>query len=300
MNDVLQQLRDFVALGQWGYHPTGPKAAEPAAFAALALCANDMHQEAATLSSWLAELQAPTGAVGVMKDQDTPAWPTSLAMLAWRAHDQATATARFEQACRRALDWTLQTQGKVLPKRRQIGHDTTLLGWSWAENTHSWLEPTCFFVLALNAMGQQQHPRTRSGVQMIVDRLHQTGGCNYGNTIVLGQSTLPHILPTGLAMLALADHAPTDPRMERSLEYLERVITEPAATTSLCYALLGLTAHGRRPPNTAVLLQNAFQSDADQQSHNCLKMALLCLTSRPDLDWLPEPVAQPALSATNT
>ncbi len=289
MSEVLANLQKVVTAGKWGYHPTGPQAAEPAAFACLALNAHNLHQEAATLANWLAGLQKETGSVGVTQEQETPAWPTSLAMLAWQACDSAVESSKFDTAREKALDWTLQTYGKAAPQQDHIGHDTTLLGWSWAAATHSWLEPTCMFVLALKASGRSEHARTREGVRMIVDRQLETGGCNFGNTRVLGQATLPHVQPTGLAMLTIADEPNDDPRISRSLNYLEGVLTEETSTASLCFGILGLTAHRRRPTNADALLENASRRDLKYNTTNCYKLALLTLAGLKEIAWLPQP-----------
>ena len=299
MNSALVQLQKIVAQGNWGYHPTGPQAAEPAAFACLALNAHELHQEAKTLADWLASLQQDSGSVGVTQDQDTPAWPTSLAMLAWQACDQGMRATKFDVAREKALAWTLQTFGKAAPQQDHIGHDTTLLGWSWAAATHSWLEPTCMFVLALKVSGRSKHPRTREGVRMIIDRQLETGGCNFGNTRVLGQATLPHVQPTGLALLAIADELSNDPRISRSLDYLEGVLTEETATASLCFGILGLTAHRRRPKNAETLLEHAQKRDAKQGTSNCYKLALLTLAGMQDNSWLPQSKSLPTARKLN-
>ncbi len=300
MNEVLAYLREVVAQGNWEYHPNGPQAAEPAAFACLALHAHDMHMEATTLANWLAALQKKSGSVGVTQEQATPAWPTSLAILAWLASDKATESNPFAIVRQQALVWTLQTQGKATPQQDQIGHDTTLLGWSWAAATHSWLEPTCMFVLALKASEQSKHPRTREGVRLLLNRQLEQGGCNFGNTRVLGQATMPHVQPTGLAMLALAGEPNRDPRVDRSLDYLEGVLAKDTSTASLCFGLLGLTAHRRRPANADVLLEHAFSRDEKHGTLNCYKLALLLLAGWKDLAWLPQPESLPISNVLNS
>jgi hypothetical protein len=92
-----------------------------------------------------------------------------------------------------------------------------------------------------------QHPRTREGVKLLIDRLLSTGGCNYGNTVVLGQRLRPHVEPTGLTMLALAGERTDDPRVERSLRFLESSLSADTTPISLAYGLLGLAAFDRKP-----------------------------------------------------
>lgn len=282
----ISHLRRYVAQGNWKYRATGPNSTEPAALACLALCAHGFAEEALPIASWFAKLQGETGSVGVTESEQEPAWPTSLAVLAWLAVSE-TAGAEFQPQSDLALQWILGTKGKRLPRRRQIGHDTTLDGWSWAADTHSWLEPTCFHLLALKSAGLAAHTRTRDGIALIVDRLHETGGCNYGNTIVLGQATLPHVQPTGLAMLALADENLEDPRVARSLDYLERSLSEKTASASLCFALLGLTAHARRPELADQLLELVFNRNQSQGTESCYHLALITLAGLKNSEWLP-------------
>jgi hypothetical protein len=116
------------------------------------------------------------------------------------------------------------------------------------------------FVLGLRAAGEGQHPRVRDGVRLIADRLLPAGGANYGNTIVLGQPLLPHIQPTGLAMLALGGERIRDPRVQNSLDYLARSIGPHTSAPSLAMALLGLTAHGRPPSECNEWVRLAFDN----------------------------------------
>ena len=156
-----------------------------------------------------------------------------------------------------------------------------LVGWSWAEDTHSWLEPTALFAIALKSTEFAGHERTREAVRLIVDRLLPAGGCNYGNTIVLGQTLLSHIQPTGLAMLALAGEANNDLRIEKSLELLENSLGPESPVASLCYGLLALRAHDRLPAGASGWLESAAE-----RTSSCYKRALIALAAAPTLEWL--------------
>jgi hypothetical protein len=271
-----------------GYAPDGAWAAEPTALAALALNAHRESSTASHLVQQLANVQLPDGAVTANGEADSPAWTTSLAILAWLACDG------FAEQLDSAIAWTLATHGKPSPKNPQIGHDPTLLGWSWAANTHSWMEPTCMFVIALKAAGLGDHARTREGVRVVADRLLPTGGSNFGSTLVLGQPTLPQVESTGLAMLALAGEANSDPRFEKSLHYLEQNINSRTTVASLCYGLIGLTAHNRRIAEAEPLLATALERELSRGA-SAYKLALIALAAIPDLSWLPRraEVAQP-------
>jgi hypothetical protein len=243
-----RELVDRLAAGvPGGYHADTPAAAEPTALAGMALSAHGKLDAARRAGDWLAALQAPNGSIGVTAAQPSPCWPTGLAILLWKQIDSQRSTPAYVSNIRRAVAWALSDRGRPNRRRPHVGHDTTLVGWSWAANTHSWLEPTAMFVLALKAVGEAQHPRTSEALRLIVDRLLPDGGANYGNTMVLGQPLLAHTQPTGLAMMALAGESCDDYRIGLSLEYLERRLSPTTTTASLCYGLLGLTAHGRRP-----------------------------------------------------
>ena len=281
--ECTSRLRD---LDRCGYSAGGVWTAEPTALAALALAAHDEPTVAFQLAGQLAEAQRSNGVIPSTTDADSLPWTTSLAILAWLACDQIA----FADNIKNAIHWALDEYGKPQRRRSKIGHDTTLRGWSWAVKTHSWLEPTAFFVLALRAVGLNDHSRTREGVRLVTDRLLPEGGCNFGSTMVLGQYTLPQVEATGVAMLALAGEENSDPRVEKSLTYLEANLANDTPVASLCYGVIGLAAHNRRPALADQWLASALQRQL--ASDPCaFKLALLSLASMPDTSWLPTEAA---------
>jgi hypothetical protein len=159
-----------------------------------------------------------------------------------------------------------------------MGHNTTLVGWPWIEETHSWIEPTAMHVLALKAVGQSGHPRTREAVRLLIDRLLPAGGCNYGNTVVMDQVLRPHLQPTGLAMLALAGESVRDGRIEKSLDYLTAELSPRTASGSLCYGLLGLAAHGCLPADASRWLEMTFRRTVARDA-SPYRLALVALAA---------------------
>ncbi|MEX2172663.1 MAG: hypothetical protein WD851_25315 [Pirellulales bacterium] len=273
-------LTELAARSPGGYEAAGPLASEPTALAALALAGAGRFAAAARCADWLQELQHRDGSLGVMAGQPAPQWPTSLAILAWHQLDRAADASDYSKPIACATKWALDSRGTTTERKQQIGHDTALVGWSWAADTHSWLEPTAFFVLALKAVGQGEHPRTREAMRLLFDRLLPNGGCNYGNTIVLGQPLLPHIQPTGIAMWALGGEEVQDHRIGLSLDYLEQQLSERTATASLCYGLLGLSANCRRPREAESWLEAAYRRE-QQRGPSCYKLALIALAATP-------------------
>jgi hypothetical protein len=104
--------------------------------------------------------------------------------------------------------------------------------------------------------------------------------------MVLGQYTLPQVEATGVAMLALAHEENIDPRVEKSLAYLEANISRDTPSASLCYGLLGLTAHNRRPTLADHWLAAALEKQLAAEP-GAFRLALLALASMPDTSWLP-------------
>ncbi|TWT76855.1 hypothetical protein Pla123a_22780 [Posidoniimonas polymericola] len=261
-----------------GYAAGGPVASEPMAWAAVCLAERGRVREARLAGDWLAKTQARDGSVGVTGQEPTPAWPTGLAMLAWRSVEAVLHKAVYQDNIRRAADWALAAEGRTVERKRQIGHDTTIVGWSWAADTHSWLEPTAFFVKALTRIGYGDHPRVQDGVRLLVDRLLPAGGANYGNTIVLGQELLAHVQPTGIALWALAETPAQSPLIEKAIEFLDASVSADTTTASLSYAVLGLTAQGRRPAAADAWLHAACDRELSRAT-NLYKLALLANAS---------------------
>jgi hypothetical protein len=262
--DRIEQL--IAALSQCacgGYRTGGTAATEPTALAALALIGHGRHEIAATPLEWLARQQQPDGGVGITAGQHSPAWPTGLAVLAWHAAQHLPGHDRFRVHIDRGRDWILAARGESLPRNEFLAHDSTLVGWPWVAGTHSWVEPTAIQLLALNAIGCLPH-----------------GGWNYGNTVVLGQELRPHLLPTALSLLALANESRRDERIQPSLEYLTRELPRCAAAPSLAYGILALSAHGRRPQRADDWLRSAIQHALARDAAT-LPMALLALAAAP-------------------
>lgn len=259
-----------------GYHPEGEAASEPIAWSAVALANAGRSDSAAIAAEWLAKRQAADGSVGVTETQGDPCWPTALAMLAWDAVD-ATA---FADRVARAAAWALDQQPWTRPRDPKFGHDTALAGWSWAPQTHSWLEPTSFFVVALREAGFADNPRRREGVRLLVDRLLPTGGANYGNTVVFDQELQWHPHSSGVVAWALAGEGIEDPRLERTILRLESIATRPTGAASLAWAVRGLVAQRHGGDAALTRLVSDKLALAVEKNAGLHKTALLTLAAQ--------------------
>jgi hypothetical protein len=271
LDDALELLANSPV---FGYHSSDAGATEPTALAALALVGHGVSREAAVAAAkFLAELQAADGSVGVRQNEPAPRWPTSLAILTWLAIDKGG----HANSIARAFRWALSVEGQRLSSN-DTGHNGSLAAWPWVEGTHSWMEPSALFAVAFKALDMNDHPRTREAVTLLTDRLLPDGGCNYGNTFVLGQMLRPHLQPSGITMLALKEEFDVNRKIANTLDYLTKAVTVETPSASLAWALLGLAAHSRTPRNAKELLATAYERTMkrDKSPH---KIALLALAA---------------------
>ncbi len=275
MSWIRRAVKRLAAEPCCGYRAEQAPYSEPTALAALALTAHGQLDSAGRGLAWLANAQNPDGSVGPSATQRAPAWPTALAILAWASGARA-----YDDNVKRAVHWALAFAGRAYPRHKEMGHDPSIPGWPWVAGTHAWVEPTAWHLIALKQTGHGVHPRAREARRLLMDRLLPEGGCNYGNTSVLGQYLRPHIAPTGLTLVALAREADTTGQIQRSRDYLARTLSAATPTISLGYGLLGLAAQGDTPSESPRWLEAAF--DRVALTHESWKLALLLLAARAD------------------
>jgi hypothetical protein len=177
-----------------------------------------------------------------------------------------------------AIAWLLANRGRQVEQSPDFGHNTQLVGWAYAEQTHSWVEPTAMAVLALKAAGQENSSACREGIALLLDRQLPGGGLNYGNTIILGQPLRPHVQPTGIALLALASASNSSGQFSKSIAWLRRNIGPHTTPLSLGWAVLGLQAHAALPPASEEWLA-AAAARLRQRDGALHKLALLALAA---------------------
>jgi len=242
----------------WSYERDGMVCTEPTALALLALRATQPPDERTPQAAddavrWLASIQNPNGSVGVSQILPSPEWPTPYAILVWSEKEE------YAEQAASATAWLLNWKGSSLKNDPEVfAHDATIVGWPWVTNTHSWIEPTVMAVLALRKQGLSNHERVRDGLRLIINRSIPTGGWNYGNNIVFGSTLRAQPTDTGMALAALRGIHGSDAAAASACGYLESIIRDLRAPQSLCWALLGLTAWERRPPDALKWLEEAY------------------------------------------
>jgi hypothetical protein len=196
--------------------------------------------------------------------------------LAWSASENAHTD--YAQRIEDALKWLLGFRSTpIQPNPEVYGHNTTRIGWSWVENTHAWVEPTAYAVLALRAGGESLHPRVREGVQLILDRSIPGGGWNYGNPRVYANTLRPFPGPTGIALTALADE-PSESRIAAGIAYLHQQLPRIRSPISLAWGLMGLTAWKERPHVASAWLEQCATRELRHSPH-AMHDALLLLAA---------------------
>ncbi len=274
-----------------GYRANGAAAVEPTALAAMALAAGRGEQAAEPALQWLADVQAGEGSLGIDAANPHPRWPTGWAVLGWRAVPALAEDPRWNAATQKAVAWILSFRGRSLPRSSSLQHDTALCGWPWVESTHSWVEPTAINLMALKKSGKAGHPRSQAAVELLLDRMLPSGGWNYGNTKVLGNTLRPQVQPTGLALAALHGEQSAAEHVQRSVDYLDRVLCEETTTASLCYALIGAAAHGHRPAAADRWLEAAWRRTLEHgASPYLLALTVLARLGR-DCPWFANTLA---------
>ena len=238
------ELRDRLANsaaadGGWGYHAGQPGHLEPTCLAMAALGA-DIPRHEATLKkalTFLASQSLPDGSYRLTRGRPQAAWPTALVLFAKQTLN-ADAAERGKIAAR-----LLSLEGRVVARDPEVEDmlDTNpeLLGWPWAEDTFSWVEPTAWACLALRLAGQGGHPRVGEGLRLILDRAFDTGGVNYGNRVVLGKPTEPIPGPTAVMLIAL--QGVESPVIDATIGYLRMHAAKATDLEHLAWIKLALS-----------------------------------------------------------
>jgi hypothetical protein len=219
--------------------------------------------------SRLAQEQREDGRVRLSPQHPESYWPTALAILAWQGSSSSQA------AHDRAVRFLLETTGLHFQRKPNdiVRHDTSLKGWPWIENSHSWVEPTAVSVLALRSAGHVQHSRVQEAIRMMLDRQLPHGGWNVASTIVFGKELTPAPEGSGAALASLAGLV-EEPEVGRSLDYLQGEVERLKTPISLGWSLIGLAAWGRWPRTGAGLLERCL---ANQSRYGDYETSSLCL-----------------------
>jgi len=222
--------------------------------------------------SRLVREQGEDGRVRVSPQHPESYWPTALAILAWQNSPASQAAQNL------AVRFLLDTTGIHFQRKPDdnVTHDSSLKGWPWIENTHSWVEPTATCVMALRMAGYGRHDRVHEAIRMLLDRQLPHGGWNAGNTIVFGHELHPMPEGTGSALASLAG-AVDEAEVARSLDYLHGEVDRLRTPISLGWTLIGLAAWGRWTARGAVLVERCLANQGRYGGYDTSSLCLLAL-----------------------
>jgi len=222
--------------GGWGYNPGHLAQLEPTCLALLALSLEaDKHKNQIDLGrKFLDRALSADGSYRLANGREEAVWPTSQALFVQAVLGQSNPA---------TVDRLLSIEGKTTDNREaeeMNDIDLKIIGWPWAENNFSWVEPTAWACLALRTAGQGNHSRVQEGLRLLLDRAMDEGGINYGNRRILGRLLDPIPGPTALFLLAMQgrDH----PRITAAVQYL---LTQADCNDieNLCWTKIALDVH---------------------------------------------------------
>jgi hypothetical protein len=260
---LLERLRSFSCPnGGYASFPDQPARADSTALAALALHAAGHAGEAKAAALQLASHESTGGGVSLFPAVSPSAWPTGLAMLAWRT------TSTCPDSVEKAGRFLLQES----KSQDQAHQAVTESGWSWNQDNYSWVVPTSYALLGLRAAGQGTTPRCQTADLMLLGRQIQSGGWNYGNNVVLGTELLPLADTTGLALVALRDATPSS-TVAQSLTWSQSALAQTKSPFAAAWLYMGLVAWSRDTPADRTLLEHAVSAHAGDPLLGCEAVA---------------------------
>ncbi len=241
--------------GGWGYIPDQVAQLEPTCLALLAASLEPVkHADAiAKGRQFLARCRRADAGFPLAKGRGEALWSTALVLFVESVlgapPDSLSATAGFLLSYKgRIPNVPAHDELKVVDPNHDI--DLNIIGWPWAENNFSWVEPTAWACLAMRRFGQAEQPRVQEGLRMLIDRAMDTGGVNYGNRRILDKILEPIPGPTALMLLALQGQ--NHPRIDAAVQYLIREIAT-SDLEHLCWAKITLDLYRRHDGVAATL-----------------------------------------------
>src|SRR4030095_15733818 len=181
---------------------------------------------------------------------------------------------------RALLDELQRVKGLAFEPSPINRQDNSIQGWSWIDDTFSWVEPTAWCLLALKTCtrwhARDDAVRIRDAERLLVDRSCRGGGWNYGNSNMLGKELPPYVPTTAVALLALRDRG-SEPFVAEALAFLERHSTSECSAMALALASRALRAYGRDPAAVEAALRAQLPITVALGNHAAAAAALFAL-----------------------
>ncbi len=247
--------------GGWGYEADSDQSApEPSSCCLLAL-SNSSRAASERGLSWLEARIGSDGGVRYEGDNDVH-WTTSL--VAFTLVRLRSDSSKLRACVSRLL--TLK------------GTSDKGVGWAWTDGTFSWVEPTCYALLALKAAGQTRHPRVVEAERMLEARACSTGGWNQGLLTVFYEQPTALAVQTALGILALQDRSEWRASIVKAAEFLRPDVGAHPSVLTLAWTVLAMNAIGEDTCNFPAELEKRQEPGGGWRGSNHLTaLAVLAL-----------------------
>jgi uncharacterized protein (DUF362 family) len=225
--------------GGWGYAPDQESHLEPTCLTLLALSleSDNFVDTIGKAKQWLATCGAGDGTYRLMRAREESTWPTALVLFVQATFNYPKS--EVETTANALLGLRGRNVGDLGAELHDI--DLKLIGWPWADNNASWVEPTAWACFALRRAGLGGHAFVEEGLKLLLDRTCDGGGINYGNRRILGKTTEPSPGPTALQLIALQGRS--ESQVSASVKYLLSQAPLGDDLEHLCWAKLALDLH---------------------------------------------------------
>jgi hypothetical protein len=281
---VVDQIRSALTArantdGGWGYYEGDASRLEATCWALLGLRSANALDERATASA--AQLVGRWQRVdGLLLEpelgvEDRPNIAFN-ALAAWLLiqHPELAAQASIDAL----LGGLTRAKGITLPASTINRQDNALQGWAWIDGEFSWVEPTCWGLIALKAASSAQiaSARVTDAERLLIDRCCPTGGWNYGNSNMLGQSLHAYVPTSALGLLAMKDRT-DEPCVRRSLGFLKEHRTTERSAMALGLALIALRTFGEDVGDVEAALTSQWHHTGFLANTHLMGLALYSL-----------------------
>jgi hypothetical protein len=235
-------------------------------------------------AAWLGQCERSTGWL-----VENPAWPVNIAFNALAAFSlRACAGPPADTIVPRLLTVLIASKGLSAPQSPDAPQDNSLQGWPWIEATFSWVEPTCWGVLALKQARARGATATNfdaaiglriaEAERLLADRSCRPGGWNFGNAVVMRQDLRPYVPATALALLALQDLRGADV-VNRGLAALESLWPTELSAIALGLSLICLDVYDRPTTRLVAQLVEHTGKTLEFGNYHGMAVALFALSS---------------------
>lgn len=284
VNRALASARRFLldhqqSDGGWSYGSGTYCYPEPTCYALLALSPGDAVAASGDPSpgplerglGWLTGRQNVEGAL-TLRGDDTPDWGTALGLFT------RIRLGEPEETWRNTARWLLDWKAITAERSPDLVLDPRIPGWPWFPDSFSWVIPTAHAVLALKLAGYGSHARVLDGEKLLLDRVCQGGGWNYGNREVFGQILEPMADTTAWALFALQGAVDATEAVDLGLAYLDHQVPRRPSALSLALSLLCFDLYQRPIDDLLSMLLERQRSDGSwQQQTHLTALAVLAI-----------------------